>query len=405
MKKLFSLGEIYPSDFLAPGEEPTTDKVEMKLIMDNDGLVRLEKTAPMSKMYGKYWYRSGINETMRNALKDVVDSILKVQKIGKDDIWLDIACNDGTLLSFVPKECTRIGCDPADDTYKWESIRHAQFIIQEFFSKEVFKHRLPGKKAKVITSIAMFYDVPDPKQFIQDVYEILEDDGIWIMQLSYSPLMMEQMAFDNICHEHIYYYTLSGIIGLLAQCGFLVDDCELNDINGGSMRLYIKKRDKVDGDSSPNRYVKKMRITSLLENEITYNYDTSKTWIDWFSQIEKLKLQTRLFIISAVSDGKKVWGYGASTKGNTLLQYFGLDNTVIEAIAERNPSKHGLRTIGSNIPIKSEEEMREAQPDYLLILPWHFISEFANRESEYLRKGGKFIVPCPSFQIISHDTK
>lgn len=399
MKELFSLGNIYPSDFLKEGEKPKTDKVELKLIMDDDGLVRLEKTAPMNQMYGKYWYRSGINSTMREALKDVVDSILKIQKLKEGDIWVDIACNDGTLLSYVPKEVRRVGIDPADDSYKFESVKHANRIIQEFFSKEVFEDKLPGKKAKVVTSIAMFYDVPDPKQFIKDVYDILEDDGIWVMQLSYSPLMIQQKAFDNICHEHIYYYSLGNLIGMLSKFGFKVIQCGLNEINGGSMRLYIKKSTDIYFLNKKDDF----NIIALCEFESKLGMDNPDLWMEHFKEIKKLKQQTLTFIQQAKQSGKIIWAYGASTKGNTLLQYFGLDNTLIDAVAERNDSKWGLRTIGSNIPIKSEEEMRKAQPDYLLILPWHFISEFKEREKDYLSKGGKMICPCPEFKIISHE--
>lgn len=393
MKELFSLGEIYPSDFLKEGEEPTTEKVELKLIMDDDGLVRLEKTAPMNKMYGKYWYRSGINSTMKEALKDVVDSILKIKK-GKRNNWLDIACNDGTLLSYVPEEFWKVGIDPAEDSYKNEAIKHCDDHIQDFFSKEV----LPNKnKFDVITSIAMFYDVPDPKQFIKDVYDILEDDGLWVMQLSYSPMMIRQNAFDNICHEHIYYYSLSSLSFLFEQGGFSIVDCELNDVNGGSIRAYIRKKKTDNNLISPSDF----RVASLmaLEGSISLNSDK---WKYWFNRVKQLKHETMLFIRQSKSEGKTIWAYGASTKGNTLLQYFGLDNTMIDAIAERNPSKYGLRTIGSNIPIKSEEEMREAQPDYLLVLPWHFKQEFIEREKEYLLKGGKMIFPCPEFSIYEH---
>lgn len=399
MKELFSLGEIYPSDFLKEGEEPTTEKVELKLIMDDEGLVRLEKTAPMNKMYGKYWYRSGINATMTEALKDIVNSIQKIQKLKRGDVWLDIACNDGTLLGFVDENIRKICIDPADSSYLKESMYKANHVIQDFFSYECFKQALGEDKAKVVTSIAMFYDVPDPKQFIKDVYDILEDDGLWVMQLSYSPLMIEQMAFDNICHEHIYYYSLGQIRQLLSEQGFKIIDCELNDVNGGSMRVYIRKgKDEI---TYPYNEIGRFKLYSLLNFERDLGISMSDTYINWFEKIYRLKEQTTSFIKEEKTKGKSIWAYGASTKGNTLLQYFGLDNTLIDAIAERNPDKYGLRTIGSNIPIKSEEEMRQAQPDYLLVLPWHFKQEFVTREKEYLQKGGKMIFPCPTFEIIT----
>lgn len=398
-KELFSLGELYPSDFLKEGESPRCEPVELKLIMDDEGLVRLEKTAPIDVMYGKYFYRSGINNTMKEALKDVVDSILKIQSLRENDIWLDIASNDGTLLSFVPEKCIRIGCDPAEDSYRLEAEKHSDNIIQDFFSAEKYREVFGNLKAKVITSIAMFYDVEEPRKFIKDVYDILDDDGIWVMQLSYSPLMIKQMAFDNICHEHIYYYSLENIRMLLKEANINIDKIELNDVNGGSIRIYARKVEYYMGHLAPIDYVKVFNRNSILLYETGIEKDHE--WINWFKKIKELKSQTVSFIKQARSEGKSIWAYGASTKGNTLLQYFGLDNTLIDGIADRNPAKHGLRTIGSNIKIYSEEAMRITQPDYLLILPWHFKNEFIEREKQYLQNGGQMIFPCPTFEIIS----
>lgn len=395
--ELFSLGELYPSDFLKEGELPTTEKVEMKLIMEEGGLVRLENSAPANKMYGKYWYRSGINATMKDALKDIVNSILKIQKSVENHIWLDIASNDGTLLSFVPEKYYRIGCDPAEDSFRLQAENNANHIIQDFFSAKIFKEKYGNKKANVITSIAMFYDIPNPKEFIKDVYDIMEDDGIWVMQLSYSPLMIKQIAFDNICHEHIYYYSLFNLRNLLSEQGLMIVDCELNDINGGSFRIYIRKSISVKEFHDVNYF----RIQSLLCLENALEIDKAETWKNWFNEISSLKEETVSFIKKAKSEGKTIWAYGASTKGNTLLQFFELDNTIIDGIAERNRDKWGLRTIGTNIPIYSEDTMRNSKPDYLLILPWHFQKEFIERENEYLQNGGTMIFPCPKFELIT----
>lgn len=402
MKELFTLGNLYVSDFLKEGELPRGGKHEMKLMKSYHG-VRLENSAPMDTMYGKYWYRSGINDTMKTALKDIVGSIASTVKLKENDLWLDIACNDGSLLSYVPKNMLRVGIDPADDSYKAESEKHAHIIIQDYFSAEGFKNSKFGNlKAKVITSIAMFYDVEDPETFIKDIDQVLDNDGLWVMQLSYTPLMIEQMAFDNICHEHIYYYSLFDLKVLLEKNGFKIMDCQLNDINGGSFRVYIMKEsaDVKKFSSQPYRDVCNFRIKSILEHEKSLNLESVETWIDFYDKINELKDKTVSFIKGEKAKGKTIWGYGASTKGNTLLQYFGLDNTLIDGIAERSVMKWGLKTVGTNIPIYSEEEMRKAKPDYLLVLPWHFINEFVERENEFLKRGGHFIVPCPKFEII-----
>lgn len=404
MSELFSLGELYVSDFLAPEETPRGAPVEMKLIFNEEyGNVRLQDIAPSEIMYGKYWYRSGLNNTMNEELRGIVQSICKYIKYKENDLWIDIACNDGTLLSHVPQGFIKVGIDPADDTYRNESSKVADLIIQDYFTASVFKKsKFGAEKAKVVTSIAMFYDLEDPVSFVKDVNEVLDADGLWVLQLSYTPLMLQQVAFDNICHEHVYYYALKDLAKVLGLGGFEVVDVELNDVNGGSFRVYAMKKgaNKSVFGTQPCRDVAQFRVASLLAYEEAGEFMTKKSWGAFFDKITALKDDVRKFILQAKSEGKTVWGYGASTKGNTLLQYFGLDHTMIDGIAERSVHKYGLKTVGTNIPIYSEAEMRRVSPDYLLVLPWHFISEFRERERDYLLKGGKFIVPCPKFEII-----
>jgi hypothetical protein len=404
MKELFSLGDLYVSDFLKMDEQPSIEKIEMKLCLEEEtGAVRLEKVVPPKNLYGRYWYQSGTNQSMRNELKRIVDSIVEIKQLNENDVWLDIACNDGTLLEFVPKEVIKVGIDPIEKKFKEIAEKRCDDFIQDFFSKKTYKKGKFGKqKPKVITTIAMFYDLDNPSQFIKDVHDILDNDGLWVLQMSYTPLMISQMAFDNICHEHIYYYSLFNIKKLFEDNGFKIMDCQLNDTNGGSFRIYVmkSKSNKKNFSSQPHRDVCEFRINSLLEYEKSLKLEEVSTWKSFFGKIQELKEQLVSFLKTEKLKGKKIWAYGASTKGNTLLQYFGINNELIDGIAERSIYKWGLKTVGTNIPIYSEDEMRKANPDYLLILPWHFIQEFKEREKEYLMKGGKFIVPCPKFEII-----
>ena len=403
-KKLFSLGELYVSDFINKDEDARAGKHDMTLVIDERyGAARLEKCTPIHSMFGKYWYRSGINQTMRTELKGIVDSVTSVQKLNEGDLWLDIACNDGTLLSFVPDGIKKLGIDPAEDSFKNESSKIADEVIQDFFTLENFKKsKFKKKKAKVVTCIAMFYDLDEPVEFLKDVTKVLDDDGLFVLQMSYTPLMIKQLAFDNICHEHVYYWGLASIEKLLKKAGLKVVDCQLNDVNGGSFRIYIKKKksDVTTFATAPYRDVCNVRVESLIKWEKGLKLDKEEIWLDFYNRIEALKKETVDFIKAEKAKGKVICGYGASTKGNTLLQYFGLDDTLIDAIAERSHYKFGLKTIGTNIPILSEEDVRAMNPDYMLVLPWHFIAEFVKREDEFLSKGGKFIVPCPNFQII-----
>lgn len=400
---VFSLGDLYVSDFIGPNDHACRKKYDLSLTLSTDtGLLRLKTAAPKNMMWGKYWYRSGINSTMRNELKGIVESVLTTIPYDPGDIFLDIACNDGTLLGYVPETFYKVGVDPAEDSFKVESEKVSNLIIQDYFSAKKYNEFLNGKKAKIITIIAMFYDLESPLHFLDDITNIMDDEGILVLQLSYTPLMLKQLAFDNICHEHIYYYNLTSLQGLLSQKKLNVVDVELNDVNGGSFRVYIRKEsaDVKKFKTAPYRDVAQFRIQSLLDHEEKLQLKNPATYIDFYRNICELRRETVQFIISEKEKGKKIWGYGASTKGNTLLQWFGLDSNYIDAIADRSSYKHGFKTIGTDIPIYSEDEMRSANPDYLLILPWHFVHEFKQRESLYLKNGGKFIIPCPKFEII-----
>lgn len=399
---LFSLNALYLSDFIEHEETPKYEPVELGLsLAPKSGLVQLQHTVPSDVLYRKYWYKSGTNATMTNELMGIAKKAQEVMHLKEGDVFLDIGCNDGTLFRFVEKHIIRIGFDPND--FKAESIQHADIIINNYFNaKEYQKTKHGHKKAKIITSIAMFYDLEHPDSFVEDIRKTLDKDGLWIIQMSYLPLMLKQLAFDNICHEHLGYYSLESLQYLLRKHALQIVDCELNDINGGSFRVYIRhaNADPATFATAPYRDVARMRVDSILGYEKSLQLQKKKIYMDFWKEINSLKKQTVDFIKKEKRKGKTIWGYGASTKGNTLLQWFGLDNTLIDAIAERSEAKYGLKTAGTDIPIMSEADMRKAKPDYLLVLPWHFIDEFKKREQDFLTSGGKFIVPCPRFEII-----
>ena len=407
MKKLLELGSYYVSDFLRENQDmPREVKPwSLDIYLDEEiGAARLDGVAPLGSMYGQYWYRSGINSSMTKQLGAIVQEITERIALNNGDIWLDIACNDGTLLRQVPEFLVKLGIDPADDSYLTESKNVADAVVQDFFSYESYNRTGYGdRKVKVITCIAMFYDLDNPRYFILDAHQILEDDGVFVLQMSYTPLMLKQLAFDNICHEHVYYYSLTSIKKLFEGCGFVLRDCSLNDTNGGSFRVYFQKQGSRDASfgNQQLRDVCDFRIDSTLELEKTvWDISNPVLWRTFEDNIWSLKEQVLQFLLQAKAEGKSVYGYGASTKGNTLLQVFGITPDLVTAIAERSPHKFGFRTVGTNIPIISEQEMRDAKPDYLLVLPWHFIDEFIKREAEFISGGGKLIVPCPKFEVI-----
>lgn len=358
----------------------------------NCSLVQLKDSVQSSEMYeNQYGYRSGISNTMRTHLEKYNQQIRNKISILDNDLLLDIGCNDGTFLRCYPIG-RKIGIDP---TAKQFSAYHINLeIISNYFTFEnIFNHFKEEVKFKVISSISMFYDLPDPVQFAKDIYRILQDDGIWTLEQSYIGTMIDKNSFDTICHEHLEYYGLKQILYIANQAHLKIIDIEFNECNGGSFRLYLAKK-------TSNIHKECMElIQEILSKEIHLeNIKTFSTFMERCdNQINKLKL----FIQTINNNGKKIYIYGASTKGNTLLQYININNQLIPYAVERNLDKIGRMTPGTNIEIISEETMRKSPPEYLLVLPWHFKNEIIERESEFIKNGGQLIFPLPNFEIIS----
>jgi len=401
---ILSLGDQYVSTFLAP-DQPDGPKAPLDLVLCQQcRLLQLRHTVPGETMYQDYWYRSGTNQTMRDALADISASAAKLVRLKASDSVLDIGCNDGTLLNSYPVPgLYKIGFDPAENLAVF-SRKAADKVLVGFFDADRFlaDPELQERRPKVVTSIAMFYDLEDPNKFVADIQRVMHSEGVWIVQMSYLPLMLKQNDFGNICHEHLEYYSLQSLEYLLGRHGCSIVDAQLNDVNGGSIRALIRNRaanESLFGDQA-YREQAASRISRLREGEAELGLDRMKPYREFAGRVQGIKRQVCDFIRDQVAQKKKIFVYGASTKGNTMLQYFGLDNSVIAGAAERNPDKWGMVTVGTRIPIISEAEARAAKPDYFLVLPWHFIEEFKAREQDYLSSTGKFIVPLPQFALI-----
>ncbi|MEX2054971.1 MAG: class I SAM-dependent methyltransferase [Candidatus Andersenbacteria bacterium] len=398
---ILSLGNQYVSNFVDQADTLQA-QAPLELVLCSAhaggcGLLQLRHTVDQGALYRNYWYRSGVNQTMQLALRDICAAAEQRVSLKSGDLVVDIGSNDGTLLkSYAPTELKKIGFEPATNLLPYANVPGAT-IINDFFTVAPFKLAAGEQRAKIITSIAMFYDLDDPNTFVSDIAHALDSNGLWIIQMSYLPLMLEHNVFDNICHEHLEYYSLLSLMNLLERHGLKVVDVELNDVNGGSFRIYITHASNQEVAYTP---AAQERITSLITHEKTMGLDTPTTYQDFAQRVAAIKDSVASFIRQEVAAGKTVYVYGASTKGNTLLQYFDLNHELITAAAERNPDKWGKATVGTLIPIVSEAEARAAQPDYFLVLPWHFLREFVEREHEYLKNGGKFIVPLPQFKVI-----
>jgi cupin superfamily acireductone dioxygenase involved in methionine salvage len=382
LERLFSLGDLYISTFVERIGE-NIGKAPLTLMWCNNcTLVQLEHTAPQELMYSKhYWYRSGLNKIIVDDLKEISEVAVKMISLKEGDVVLDIGANDGTLLSFYPKNCIKVGCEPATNLI-FELKKHADITIEDFWGYEKYEQIFGGKKARIITAIGMFYDMDDPNQFIRDSMKVLDKDGIFIAQLMTSKQMLKNNDIGNICHEHIEYYSYGSLKYLFESNGLEIFKVEENSINGGSYRLFARH---YHGGS------------------VEYPEDVTKeSYLEFAKKIEENKRKCVDLIINLIQEGKKVYGYGASTKGNTILQYYELNNH-LKGIAEISEEKIGKYTVGTNIFIMEENKVKE-DADFLIIFPYAFKDNFVKKEREWMENGGRFIVPLPYLEIIEAET-
>jgi hypothetical protein len=330
---------------------------------------------------------------MQRHLADVAAWVESRRPLNAGDVVIDVGSNDGTLLkSYAATGLTRIGVDAVAG--KFRDQYPADVMLHEgFFNADDCDRLSGGRKAKAITSISMFYDLESPREFVAAVKSNLASDGIWVLEQSYLPTMLKANSYDTVCHEHLEYYALRQIEWLAESEGLRVFDVELNDANGGSFRLAVCHAESSFPDN-------KKALNALRQHEIDIALGELSTYKAFEKRVDNLRKELVQFIDGERAKGKRVFVYGASTKGNTLLQYCGLDSYRISAAAERNAEKWGCRTPGTGIPIISEEEARASKPDYFLVLPWHFRSGFIEREAVFLANGGKLIFPLPNIEIV-----
>lgn len=393
--KVLSLGNhvlsgVFPSSKL---DEITEGPLDLVWCPES-GLLQLGHNYDLTEMYGNnYGYRSGLNNSMVQHLGSKVASLCRLCPVSGGDIVLDIGSNDATLLkAYNVSGLNRLGIDPTGDKFKEYYVDGIE-LIPDFFNSNLFLCKYPKGRAKIITSIAMFYDLERPRDFIADVVNILDAEGVWHFEQSYMPAMLRMTSYDTVCHEHLEYYSFTVVKRLVEDHGLKIIDVQMNGINGGSFAVTASR---VDSKHKSNDAI----IDWLLGQEDRMGLDTPKPYREFEDRVYRHRDDLVRLVRSLNSDGKKVVGYGASTKGNVLLQFCGFTEEDISCMAEINPDKYGSYTPGSLIPILSEEEVRSMKPDYMLVLPWHFKDSILKREAQYLDRGGKLIFPLPEIEII-----
>lgn len=360
----------------------------------DSGLLQLKHSYEPSEMYGEnYGYRSGLNQSMVDHLTQKVRYLERLVPLNAGDIVVDIGSNDCTTLkAYTANGIKRIGIDPTGKKFA-EYYPQEVRLVPDFFSAQAYRS-VETKPAKIVTSIAMFYDLEAPIEFAKQIESILAEDGIWHFEQSYMPSMLRLNSYDTICHEHLEYYSLAVVKTILEKAGLRLVDVVMNAVNGGSFAVTAAKLS--------NKSVKANQavIDWLLEQEERMGLNTPRPYREFEERVFRHREDLTRLIRTLNADGKKVLGYGASTKGNVVLQFCGLTKNDLPAIADVNPEKFGRVTPGTHIPIISEAEAKAMKPDYFLVLPWHFKDGILRREKEYLASGGKFIFPFPEIEIV-----
>ncbi len=392
LSKLFSLGRLSFTGKFAKNEKKNIPRAELGLVIcKNCELVQLSKNFNLKYLYSSdYGYRTGINKTMTSHMKNIVKKAQSIAKVKKSDAVLDIASNDGTLLNFYKKGIYTVGIDPTINKFK-NHYKNINLKISKFFSKKEIVIRTK-RKFKVISALSVFYDIEKPHKFLKDVYNLLDDDGIFILEQADLQSIIKLKMFDTICHEHLEYYSHKVILNLLKKNNLILFDYKKNDINGGSTQYYIKKY------NNTSIKIKNQKIKRLLFDERKYRLNEISTYKSFFKNIQRTKFQLLKLLKKIKKHNKTIHGYGASTKGNVLLQYFGINKNYIDFISDRNPKKKGSYTPNTKIKIVSEHFSRSKKPNYYLVLPWHFKKEILLREKSQ-RKYSKFIFPLPRLSI------
>ena len=391
---ILSLGDQYLTGVFPKAKNENVTKGPVDLVWCPDsGLLQMKQSYGLDEMYGdNYGYRSGLNSSMVKHLQKKIKTLEKLAKPTDQELIIDIGSNDATSLKAYSGKFRKVGIDPTGKKFK-EFYTEELTLIPDFFTAEKFENIFPNEKAKIITSIAMFYDLEDPRTFILDIEKCLDDNGIWHFEQSYMPSMLRTNSYDTICHEHLEFYSLKVVKNLLDGSGLRIIDVQMNDINGGSFAITACKKNA--------NYLSNLPVINwLLNQEEEMGLDTIKPYEEFAKRAFLHKKNLVELVKSLLADGKKVFGYGASTKGNVLLQFCDFTEKEIPFIAEVNPEKFGSFTPGSKIRIISENEAKEMKPDYFLVLPWHFKENIIEREEEYISNGGKFIFPLPQIEII-----
>ena len=398
LTEVMDFGEQYlASAFVESNQEHPLADVRVPLstvLCGNCGLLQLKQTVKRDLLFTEYFYRSGTNPMMRRALQDIAEDVTRRVDLAPGDLVVDLGCNDGSLLELFPNDLRRLGVEPAKNI-SWDGLDPSITVVNDFFSGSRVLETSGGNLAKIVTSVAMLYSVEDLNTFVSEAKAVLDSEGIWCVQVSYLPATIQSLSFFDVCHEHLFYFTLKTLDQVMRMQGLRIFDASLNDVNGGSLRVFVVHEQSEKTVTS--------NVSRLLAEEEELGLDRPTVFEEFIASVCNLRDKTRRYIIEEVNQGNLVVGLGASTKGNVLLQFFDIDKHLLPYISERNPDKVSLRTLGTDIELVSEDRAHQLRPSTMLVLIWFFKEELIRRERQFLESGGQLLFPMPYLHVVNKD--
>jgi SAM-dependent methyltransferase len=355
-------------------------------------LMQIVETVPPVTLFSEYLYFSSFSKTMLEHAENAAKQYIGEFGLGKSSLVVEVASNDGYLLgNFVRAGVPSLGIEPAANIAKVAREKGIETLV-EFFGPELAgRLASEGRQADLILGNNVFAHVPDINGFAAGVKKLLKPQGTAVLEFPYGIDLIERNEFDTIYHEHVFYFTLTPLLPLFARHGLEVWKVERIPIHGGSLRLFVNHA----GARAVTDSVK-----SLLAEETKKGVSSDKYYAQFADSVHRIKGDLCAKVEELKRAGKRVGAYGASAKGSTLLNFYGLGKDSLEFVADRSTYKQGRLTPGTHIPIVAAEALVEKMPDYTLLLTWNFAEEILQQQAEYRRKGGKFIIPIPKVQVV-----
>ena len=356
-------------------------------------LVQITETVPPEALFSDYLYFSSFSDTMLAHAEALADELAGARGLNAESLVVEIASNDGYLLQFYQRRGVPVlGIEPAANIAQVAERERGIPTLCEFFGAEVGERlRAEGRTADVIHAHNVLAHVADLNGVVRGIAALLKPGGVAVIEAPYVKDLIDSREFDTIYHEHLCYFSLTALDRLFTRHGLAIADVRRVPIHGGSLQVHVMRAEMAARGAATQ---------ALLDEEAAWGVDDFVFYAGFARAVEALRADLRALLGGLKAQGRTIAAYGASAKGSTLLNYFGIGAETLGFVADRSTYKQGRYTPGTHLPICAPTKLLEAQPDYTLLLTWNFAAEILDQQAEYRRRGGQFIIPIPQVRVV-----